>query len=847
MIPPFGMALIAAWAALAPAQTRAADIPFTHFVIDSDNPPHPHAKTLGDINGDGYPDALAASSTGDETGLFWYAYPDWNKTRITRGSFSTDMQAGDVDRDGDLDVIIPKGIHTGHTVFWYENPRPEGDPAKDPWKEHAVGRAGAHDVEIGDLNGDKKLDVVVRHGDTTVLLQNAPDDWTAIPLKTGGRGGLALGDIDNDGDLDLAQNGYWLEAPKDKVNGEWKRHPFTGGGPDDVGVTLADMNRDGHLDLLLAPAESPGRLAWFEAPNDPKTRAWREHVIDPSVSHIHTFKVGDMDLDGDSDVVTAEMHQTKTRRVTVYRNPGNARKWIPQVVARTGSHNLRLGDVDNDGDLDIFGANWNNSSPTTGDIELWRNGLKAQKRRSAAESRSLVSGADQTLSPVHGGDFSVDERSWRSLYTHAVDLDDRTKVNLAATGTSPFRFKHHFISTDLPVYNGVGDYGHSSLTDMDRDGDLDFVVGRKGKPSILYWFEFQAPDRWVKHVLGHNSPSDVGAAAHDVDGDGWPDLIASGVWYRNPGTPRAKEFTRHVFDPDGGNAHDVLLADMDGDGKPDVVRLREKKDGLAWYKIPKDPYARWEKQVIGDGIHGAILPAGVDDIDGDGDPDVVMANTWFENRDGKGSKWAAHRNIPFGRVGPYGMCVRTAIVDIDGDGKKEVVMGEADIVGSKIAILRNLDGKGGKWSKVELPQSFTYGSLHSLAVADFNGDGRPDILVNEQEELLPPGRENPRWVLWENRGSSQFKERILLDAKLGGHDLMVGDVDGDGDVDICSKIWGPRDWNAVGGKMHVDFLENLSSPQTGDVVKGLTDKRLPKASQVSINAAESYIPAPALY
>ncbi|MBW3625497.1 MAG: VCBS repeat-containing protein [Armatimonadetes bacterium] len=200
----------------------------------------------------------------------------------------------------------------------------------------------------------------------------------------------------------------------------------------------------------------------------------------------------------------------------------------------------------------------------------------------------------------------------------------------------------------------------------------------------------------------------------------------------------------------------------------------------------------------------------MDDIDGDGDLDVVMANTWFENQDGKGSKWAAHRNIPFGRVGPYGMCVRTAIVDIDGDGKKEVVMGEADIVGSKVVILHNLDGKGRAWSKVELPQSFTYGSLHSLAVADFNGDGQPDILVNEQEELLPPGRENPRWVLWENRGSGIFKERILLDAKLGGHDLRVGDVDGDGDVDICSKIWGPRDWNAVGGKMHVDFLENLT-------------------------------------
>ena len=98
-----------------------------------------------------------------------------------------------------------------------------------------------------------------------------------------------------------------------------------------------------------------------------------------------------------------------------------------------------------------------------------------------------------------------------------------------------------------------------------------------------------------------------------------------------------------------------------------------------------------------------------------------------------------------------------------------------------------------------------------LAVADLNGDGRPDIIANEQEELLPAGRENPRWVAWENLGGGAVSPNdILLDQKLGGHELQVGDVDGDGDIDICSKAWGPRPWNGNGGRMHVDFLENLT-------------------------------------
>jgi len=382
------------------------------------------------------------------------------------------------------------------------------------------------------------------------------------------------------------------------------------------------------------------------------------------------------------------------------------------------------------------------------------------------------------------------------------------------TIAADFKFQHHFIARDLPVTErGTGDYGLTALADLDRDGDLDFVLGgRASRPSQLYWFEFQAPDRWTQHRAGTDYLSDVGLAALDVDRDGWTDLICSGVWYRNTGRPREMEFDRFVFDENAAGAHDILSADIDGDGKPDVVMMgdeRTRLNALCWYSIPADPKQPWTRHSIGPPVHGAITPAGVADLDADGDLDVVRADTWFENDDGKGRKWVAHANIPMGRKGPFGVCVRTAIIDLDGDGKKEVVIADADITDCKVAVLKNADGKGGNWSKTELPRSFTYGSLHALAVADFNGDGRPDIVANEQEELLPTGRENPRWVIWENPGSNKFVERVILDTKLGGHELQAGDVDKDGDIDIVSKPWGPRAWNGNGGKMHVDFLENL--------------------------------------
>src|ERR1051325_3222486 len=203
-----------------------------------------------------------------------------------------------------------------------------------------------------------------------------------------------------------------------------------------------------------------------------------------------------------------------------------------------------------------------------------------------------------------------------------------------------FNFTHHFVDRELPSKGSVGDYGLTALLDLDRDGDLDFVCGgRPSKPSQLYWFEFQGADKWVRHVVGTNFLSDVGLAALDIDRDGWPDLVCSGVWYRNPGKPREQAFERFVFDENAAGAHHTLGADVDGDGKSDIVMMGDERTALkslSWYSIPSNPRQKWSRHLIGPPVHGAITPGGVGDIDGDGDLDIVRADTWFENKDGKG-------------------------------------------------------------------------------------------------------------------------------------------------------------------------------------------------------------------
>ena len=158
---------------------------------------------------------------------------------------------------------------------------------------------------------------------------------------------------------------------------------------------------------------------------------------------------------------------------------------------------------------------------------------------------------------------------------------------------SKFRFRPQIIDRDLPGRL----YAQTALADLDRDGVPEFITGQQY--GTLFRYRRQSSGLWTRHVLGEESPSDVGACVLDVDGDGWPDLVTGGAWYRNSRHPE-RPFERIAFDASLKGVHDVLAADLDGDGRAEVITMSDQND-LRWYKIPPAPEDPWPRTVIGPG------------------------------------------------------------------------------------------------------------------------------------------------------------------------------------------------------------------------------------------------------
>jgi hypothetical protein len=376
-------------------RARANKVPFEYIslVQNTDS----QFTNVADIDRDELPD-IQAFKGGCQGFISWYAGSDFQQHIVSKGNFNAGRPlATDIDQDGDLDLVVAK--KTDYHVYWYENPLPEADARMTAWAEHDVGLTKKtskgdyiKDYAVADFDDDGVQDIVVcTFGDPAeifIYFQDGKDRWQKkTHTYFNGHEGLDVGHLDGDGDLDIITNGRWFEMPvRPRVESlvehviDVKWHNQKGGWQRNATmIRVADIDGNGRLDVVISHSEMEGYpVSWYSA-LDPRAK-WTEHTIDPNYGWCQTLDIGDVDLDGDLDILAARFtrpgppHVPLPHDVRIYRNQSSDEgNWTKQIVRKEGGLYFgHLADMDADGDLDIAGP----QSYWTGTIEMWRNDVR---------------------------------------------------------------------------------------------------------------------------------------------------------------------------------------------------------------------------------------------------------------------------------------------------------------------------------------------------------------------------------------------------------------------------------------------------------------------------------------
>jgi sugar phosphate isomerase/epimerase len=376
---------------------------------------------------------------------------------------------------------------------------------------------------------------------------------------------------------------------------------------------------------------------------------------------------------------------------------------------------------------------------------------------------------------------------------------------------------------DLLPTGGSTEQTGALIGDFDGDGTKDFIISFRQKAPALVWYR-RAGSGWKTYTVEKDYlPVEAGGVAYDIDGDGDLDIVFGGDWQSNevwwwenpaPNFDPNVPWKRHVIKKGGETQHhDQIFGDFKNTGRPQLVFWNQGAKTIFIADVPADPRGTepWPFVTLYSGAAGeakggedaAKYPEGLAAADIDGDGVVDLL---------AGNYWFKYlgdgRFKPI-KIGSIGGRIRAGRL-IEGSKYPQVVIAPGDGSGP----LRWYECKGdpqneNDWVGHDLGgRDMIHG--HTLELGDVNGDGHLDIFAAEMAKWTEkrPDPDNPKaeaWILYGD-GKGTFRKTVLVTGN-EFHEGKLADLDGDGDLDILNK---PYNWETP----RVDvWLNNGTGPR----------------------------------
>lgn len=336
------------------------------------------------------------------------------------------------------------------------------------------------------------------------------------------------------------------------------------------------------------------------------------------------------------------------------------------------------------------------------------------------------------------------------------------------------------------------------IADLDRDGQVDIVVGDAERNRVL-WYRSLGNGQWDERPIGRELPAPVISTPVDMDGDGDLDIpvavldsilptderVGRVVWLENKG----ETFETHTVLENVRRVADVQAADLDGDGDVDlaVAVFGYNHGEILWLENRSAKFYDHHLLTTDGPSHVPIA-----DFNGDGRLDIAALvsqeheEVWlFENRGG--GTFAPRRifhslNFDLGSVG-------LVATDLDNDQRMDFLL----VAGDNLEVNHHFPQPwhGCIWlvnrgdGTFEPRRVGSVGGVYGLAVADFHGDGHKDIVLACM--FNDWNREGAAsLVLLENDGRNNFTAKKIADRPIYLAAVAAGDINGDGRPDIVA-------------------------------------------------------------
>jgi FG-GAP-like repeat/IPT/TIG domain/FG-GAP repeat len=358
--------------------------------------------------------------------------------------------------------------------------------------------------------------------------------------------------------------------------------------------------------------------------------------------------------------------------------------------------------------------------------------------------------------------------------------------------------------------------------DLDGDGKPDLIVANGDSSTVTIYHNNSTPGNIsfteVASFTMGGSGYPIGVTAGDLDGDGKPDIVISNYYtqkltfYLNASTSGNIVMDSVLSVPSGNYVLGASIADMNGDGKPEVIVACEGSNILSIYTnsstLGHISFSNETSLMAPSG--GSPFKAVVADIDGDGKPDIVSANSYlntvsvYRNTTPAGGAISFASDVDFNTGNfPEGV----AIGDIDGDGKPDLVV--ANNTDNTLSVLLNTSTVGTISFATQVTVN-SGSSAYDLVIADFDGDGKPDIAVDDQYNNTVSVHRN-----LSTPGTVAINPNVDYSTGEIPYSITTADFDGDGKPDIATANDGDNTFTVLRNRSSSEPAITSFSPTVG--------------------------------